>query len=119
MTIRLIALVLALTFTAAPSHAQVVSVDLQAAGLPDAYYAAVETDGNLATQEWLVHQPFTTWRMIVRVSSDGAVCAGAWFSVDSTWVLQRVGLKHEFTRTAWPRFERLPLSAHAPAGCAW
>lgn len=102
----------------APAAAQVVSVDLSAVGLPNVTYTSVETDGNLATREWMyAASPFSPWRVVVRVASNGAICLGTWFSVDGSWTLQRVGLVHEFTRTAWPNFERLPLSTYAPAGC--
>jgi hypothetical protein len=116
-----LALVLALVLSAVAVRAQapVVSVDLASIGLPNAAYTAVEADGNLATVEWLITSLFSTTRRLMRVSSTGQVCLGPSFTVDHSWLLQRVGVSHEFTRTAWPRFERLPLSAYAPVGCAW
>jgi hypothetical protein len=117
MATKTLALVLALAFTtAAPASAQ--TIDLAALGngligLP----TAIETDGNPATQEWLVTQLFSSNRRIVRVTAQGAVCQGPRFVLDGSWTLQTLSGLTVATRVVWPYFTVQSLAPYAPTTC--
>lgn len=110
---------LALTlFVAQPAQAQTIDLSTLNIGAVVGLPTAIETDGNLSSQEWLLSQVFTANKRIVRVTAAGAVCMGPWFAVGSDWTLQRQsnGL-FVYTRLLWPLFSVLSLQPYQPTGC--
>ncbi len=94
-----------LALCAAPASAQTVesSIEMDALGwgqldLP----VSVETDGDLATREWLVRRVhiFRAPEFRIVAERGGAACAGPWFNAPAadlftTVAIQRVGLVHK------------------------
>lgn len=69
---------------------------------------AIETDGNPATEEWLVGVLFTARKRVVAVRP-GGMCAGAWFEVGAEWTLTTRGGRSVYTRLLWPVFEVMTI----------
>ncbi len=94
------ALVLVLVLSV-PVAAQTVETTLELSslgwGLLDTPHS-VETDGDLATREWLIRS-LETNRFRVVAERDGRLCVGAWFAPMPTLfgsaALQRIGLLHK------------------------
>lgn len=78
-----------------------------------AHPVSVNTDGNPATQEWLIGPMFSRDRRVVAVQPDGRVCVGVWMVIPSEAVMQTLHGRTVFTRIAWPNMEIIEL--HHPA----
>jgi len=112
----LFVLALALPATAQTKAPAVQSIDMNALGwgVMVAMPQAIETDGDPATQEWLVPQVWTYQKRILKIKSDGAMCAGDWFVADFRWTLQLVNGLHVYTQMVWPHFNVMHLRPLTP-----
>lgn len=89
----------ALLGIALPAQTVERTFDLNALGWgPVSAPLAIETDGDLATLEWLVAKSFSTEKRVV-AERNGGLCAGPWFSPTTSLVasidVRRVGLIHK------------------------
>lgn len=93
-----------LVLFAAPASAQTVeavldplSLGVGAIEVPQ----AVETDGNEATQEWLIKSVMTLDYRVIAVAADGRLCMGDWFPARTVpgWFMpptvQKIGNVHK------------------------
>lgn len=99
-------LILAAAFAllASSASAQTVEATINPLALGFGYIEvpqAVETDGNEATQEWLLKSTTTGEYRVIAVSAEGRMCSGGWFPGRTAvgWFappeLQKVGGVHK------------------------
>lgn len=99
-----LALVIVFVLGAASASAQTVEATLNPLSLGLGYIEvpqSIETDGNDATQEWLVKSTATGEFRVLAVLADGRLCKGEWFPgrAAAGWFappeLQKVGGVHK------------------------
>jgi hypothetical protein len=69
---------------------------------------SVDTDGDPATEEWIIGGLFTSQKRIVAMRPQG-LCVGPWFTVSPEWTLQVRGGRTVYTRLVWPVFDVMTL----------
>jgi len=107
VTALVVALVIASSVLSAQSRA---TFDLSSFGWGViAHPVAVDTDGNAATQEWLVGPVFSPQRRVVAIQPDGSMCVSAWITIPGDAIPQLVHGRTAYTRVAWPTIEIISL----------